>query len=393
MREIAEREASFIKSINFLANGSIEIVAVIGSGCEGTVRGVDLCIPSDLDFNSANVLYTNPPTVTLEEPMVDIEVLNADVIDDSLMRGMLYNAPIGTQIVNSINKSTDYYNTSFVEWKDQLIWGYVPSGGASYYICKYNKITHEVTYKLIPTLKSNTFTARPQIINDELYFITCAENIYVLDIDFNEVRREATTRTVSQSSSVAYCEIYITFIHNGYVYNIDNLNTTSKYVKYSRTPLVRSGKTDYIAPKSISYTDLDIVKKIFYGVWIEGTTCIQSIDGVIYDIADFDSITHIDNWVSKGKVEDKPPIGLLKPYKMSDGTWVGVHCSAHDINRLSGLHTANVLPKHFCNNIAYPNITKYVTMCNGGNCLTHVTLSTPIEKTTSNELVLTYVLK
>lgn len=389
VRDMADREESFIRSINFLPEGGIEIVAVIGSGCEGTVRGVDLCIPSDMDFNSSNILST---VSTLEE-LGDEGVSTLQLSDDSDLRGMLYKGPIGEHLVTSLNKSTDYFNTRFVEWKNHIIWGFTNS--STVYICKYNMVTKEITYKSITPLKTGTYTAIPQIVNDELYFITCAENIYVLDIDFNEVRKEPTTRTVAQSISTSTAEYCLCFIHNGYVYAIDNWqnSSSSKYFRFSKTPLVSSGKSDYIAPKNINFSDIDVAKKMFYGVWIDGTTTIASIDGTIYDLSDLESISHMDNWVSKGSVEDMPPIGLMKPFKMSDERWIGVHMASHEFNKFSGLHTANALTKHFCNNIAFPNLTKYVTIASGGNCLTHITLSSPIEKTTSNELVLTYVLK
>lgn len=387
VRDMADREESFIRSINFLPEGGIEIVAVIGSGCEGTVRGVDLCIPSDMDFNSSNILST----VSTVEELGNEGVSTLELSDDSALRGMLYRGPIGEHLVTSLNKSTDYFNTRFVEWKNHIIWGFTNS--STVYICKYNMSTKEITYKSIAPLKSSLYTAKPQVINDELYFFTCAENVYVLDIDFNEVRKEATTRTISQTVTTGYCELTQTFICDGYVYNIDYLNTSSKYFKYSRTPLVSSGKSDYVAPKTINFSDIDALKKILYGVWIEGTTTIQSLDGDIYDLVDLEGITNADNWVSKGSMEYDAPIGLMKPFKMSNGVWIGVHMSSHEFNKYSGLYTTNALPLHFCNNIAFPSLNKYVTMLTGGNCLTHITLSSPIEKTTSNELVLTYVLK
>lgn len=367
VKETGASDDSFIEYINYLEGGGIEIKAVLRGG-KGGINAVNLVIPADFNYN-------------------------ADL-------GGVYEGIIGEQLVCMHNKSGDFFGTRFVKSGDYVYWGYTSySPATKYFINRYNVRTKEWVWLEKNGTKA-TYNVQMQMINDELYVIQNVDNIEVYDKDLNYIRNESAVRTITQStvSATADCCHYV--IHDGYIYVIDNVyvSGSSKTFKYSRTAIEGMGNSDYVATRSISVHDVDFAKTILLGDWIEGTSYIRAVDGLVYDMRQLEKVNNTNLWtpvdVDCSAFEGRP-VGLHRGIKIDNNRWIGVHYKNSDFNKLSGLSTSAGLAngKHFCDNVVFGDYGRYVTITSGGNALTHARLAQTITKTEDNEIVLTYTIK
>lgn len=368
VKETGASDDSFIEYINYLENGGIEIKAVLREG-KGDINAVNLVIPADFNYNT------------------DL--------------GGVYKGIIGEQLVNSNNnKSGDYINTRFVKSGDYVYWGYARyNPNTKCIINRYNIKTKEWIY-VERTISKATGAVHPQVVDGELYVLYGNDLIEVFDMDLNYLRSESVKKTLSYATNGYVPECYHYFIYGDLLYVIDYIYTSSKYFKVGKTALSSSDKTDYVSSRTINYTDIDALKTILLGDWIEGTSYIRALNGLVYDVEQLFSISNISDWtpvegVDNGLFEGRPA-GLHRGIKIGNNNkWIGVHFKSHDINKLSGLYTSTTLTsgKHFCDNLVYADFGRYVTITSGGNALTHARLSQTVTKTEDNEIVLTYTIK